>query len=233
MSSSTSSLNILPSDLIELRYAKITEVIARLAVKYGRKPADVQLMAISKTFSADEIRPVLDAGHRLFGENRVQEAQAKWPELKSAYPDTQLHLVGPLQTNKLPDALKLFDAIHSLDREKLAAKLSAAASQGQKLPKLYVQVNTGEEPQKAGLFPADVADFVDLCREKYALNPIGLMCIPPVKDIPAPHFALLAKIADQLDLPELSMGMSDDFDPAIAQGATCIRLGRALFGTRD
>ena len=233
MSSSISSLNVLPTDTIEVRYAKITEVIASLAEKYGRKPGEVQLMAISKTFSGDEIRPVLHAGQRLFGENRVQEAQTKWPDLKAAFPDAELHLVGPLQTNKLSDALELFDAIHSLDREKLAAKLSLAASQGLKLPKLYIQVNTGEEPQKAGLFPSDVASFVALCRDKYALNPVGLMCIPPVNDVAAPHFALLAKLADQLGLRELSMGMSDDFDVAIAQGATCIRLGRALFGTRD
>ncbi len=211
------------------------DILRRIATaeKDWRREGATRLIAVSKTFEAPAIEPLLAVGHRVFGENRVQEAKAKWPALRAAYPDIELHLIGPLQTNKLAEALALFDVIHTLDRPKLAAKLAQARDQGVALPRLFVQVNTGEEPQKAGVSPEELPEFLALCRQTYGLKPEGLMCIPPVEDVAAPHFALLHDLAKANDLAELSMGMSDDFEAAIAQGASYIRVGRALFGDRD
>ncbi len=213
-------------------YDDILRRIATAENDWQRQGA-VRLIAVSKTFDAPAIEPLLTAGHRVFGENRVQEAKTKWPALRAAYPDIELHLIGPLQTNKLADALALFDVIHTLDRPKLAAKLADARDRGAVLPRLFVQVNTGEEPQKAGVAPQALPEFLALCRQTYGLKPEGLMCIPPVEDVAAPHFALLHELAKANDVAELSMGMSDDFEAAIAQGASYIRVGRALFGARD
>jgi pyridoxal phosphate enzyme (YggS family) len=214
------------------RLADIRGRIAAAARAAGREPERIRLIAVSKTFSAEAIEPVLDAGQRDFGENRVQEAAGKWPELKARYPDVRLHLIGPLQTNKVRDAVALFDAIHSLDREKLAAGLAKEmVRQGRTLP-VFVQVNTGEEPQKAGVAPAAAAEFVERCREAHGLRVEGLMCIPPLEADPAPHFAMLRRLALALDLPALSMGMSADFESAIAHGATHVRVGSAIFGGR-
>ncbi len=215
--------------------AAYDDVLQRIAAaeKEWRSAEAVRLIAVSKTFEAPAIEPLLAAGHRIFGENRVQEAKAKWPALRTAYPDIELHLIGPLQTNKLADALALFDVIHTLDRPKLAAKLAEARDRGASLPRLFVQVNTGGEPQKAGVFPDDLPAFLALCRDTYGLQPEGLMCIPPAEDVAAPHFAFLHGLAKENDLAQLSMGMSDDFEAAIAQGASYIRIGRALFGHRD
>ena len=212
-------------------YDDICQRIAAAKSQWQRI-SDVNLIAVSKTFEAPDITPLLERGHRIFGENRVQEAKAKWPALRAAYPDIELHLIGPLQTNKLADALTLFDVIHTLDRPKLAAKLAEARNNGASLPRLFVQVNTGAEAQKAGVLPEHLSDFLKLCREDYGLHLEGLMCIPPVNDVPAPHFALLHNLAIENGLRALSMGMSDDFEHAIAQGATYVRIGRALFGNR-
>jgi hypothetical protein len=181
--------------------------------------------------NADEARVLLDAGHRVFGESRVQESLAKWTQLKRDFPDVELHLIGPLQTNKVPEAVALFDVIHSLDRPKLARALKSECDKTGRRPALFVQVNTGEEPQKAGVPPQEAAGFIASLRE-LKLNLTGLMCIPPVDDAPAPHFALLAKLAAENDLPCLSMGMSDDFEIAIRFGATHVRVGTAIFGER-
>ena len=213
-------------------YAEINARIAAAAQSWSRKPEHVNLVAVSKTFDARHIVPFLAAGHRVFGENRVQEAAQKWPQLRESYADIELHLIGPLQTNKAEEAIGLFDVIETLDREKLAVKLASLAEKGHKLPRLFIQVNTGAEPQKAGILPEQALDFIAQCRETYQLPIIGLMCIPPVEEHPAPHFALLAKLAEQAGLSELSMGMSEDFEVAIAQGASYVRLGRALFGAR-
>jgi pyridoxal phosphate enzyme (YggS family) len=207
--------------------------IAAAATDAGRRPGDVRLIAVSKGHGAEAILPLLQAGQRDFGENRVQEAQAKWPALKARFPDAVLHLIGPLQTNKLRDALGLFDVIHTVDRPRLAEKLAeAVARAGAPAPGLLVQVNTGLEPQKAGAAPEAAADFVASCRA-LGLAPRGLMCVPPLDEPPALHFALLARIAGRAGLPELSMGMSDDFETAIAFGATMVRVGTALFGPRS
>ena len=212
--------------------ASIEACIAAAARAANRDPAAVHLIAVTKTFDADDIRPVLRAGHRLFGENRVQEAKAKWPALRDEFPGIALHLVGPLQSNKAKEAVALFDAIHSIDRPKIAAVIAEEmARQGKRL-ELFVQVNTGEEPQKAGVLPKDAAAFVANCREDLKLPVSGLMCIPPVEEEPAVHFAFLAKLARDLGLPGLSMGMSGDFETAIAFGATHVRVGSAIFGTR-
>jgi hypothetical protein len=192
----------------------------------------VTLIAVSKTFSAEAIVPVLQAGQRAFGENRVQEAKAKWPALRETYPDTSLHLIGPLQSNKAKEAVTLFDAIHSLDRDSLAQALAKELPLQNKLIELFVQLNTGEEPQKAGVAPAEADDFIQRCREHHGLTISGLMCIPPVDEAPAPHFALTAKIAKRNGLTQLSMGMSADFAVAIQFGATHIRVGSAIFGHR-
>ena len=203
------------------------------AEKAAGRPADaVGLVAVSKTFAADEIRPVLEAGHRVFGENRVQEAQGKWPALKEAFPDIELHLIGPLQSNKAKEAVALFDIIETVDREKIAAALAAEMKKQDRNLRLYVQVNTGLEPQKAGIDPRETADFVARCREVHGLTVEGLMCIPPFEENPGPHFALLAKLARQAGLEKLSMGMSGDYETAIAFGATSVRVGSAIFGQR-
>lgn len=198
----------------------------------GREIQAVDLIAVSKTYGADHILPVLDAGHRAFGENRVQEAKEKWPPLKQKFDDTKLHLIGPLQTNKVKDALELFDVIQTLDREKLARAFVKAREQGARLPDFYVQVNTGLEPQKAGLFPDAVDGFLDMCRADCKLNVVGLMCIPPAGEPAGDHFDLLAEIAERNNLRQLSMGMSGDFETAIAHGATAVRVGSAIFGNR-
>ncbi|MDO8837592.1 MAG: YggS family pyridoxal phosphate-dependent enzyme [Parvibaculum sp.] len=215
------------------RLAAIRSRIAEAARAAGRAAGDVTLVAVSKTFGVDEIVPLIEAGQRIFGENRVQEATAKWPALKARFPDLELHLIGPLQTNKLDDALGLFDAFHTLDREKLALALVKARDRGLRLPRLFVQVNTGEEPQKAGIAPADTDGFLVRCRDDWALSIEGLMCIPPLDEEPALHFALLEKLARRNGLAKLSMGMSGDFEKAIAFGATHVRVGSALFGARS
>ena len=198
----------------------------------GRNPRSVKLIAISKTFSGAEIEPVLAAGQRVFGENRVQEAKTKWPELKARYPGIELHLVGPLQSNKAKEAVELFDCIHSVDRLKIAQTLAdEMARQGKRL-RLFIQVNTGEEPQKAGVMPREVHGFVRQCREDLGLDIAGLMCIPPVDEEPAVHFAFLAKLAKECGIEGLSMGMSGDFETAIEFGATHVRVGSAIFGER-
>ncbi len=206
--------------------------IAEAARRAGRNPSAVTLIAVTKTFAADAIRPALEAGHRDFGENRVQEAQAKWPPLREAFPDLRLHLIGPLQTNKVRDAVALFDAIHSLDRERLAAELAREMSRQGRSLALFVQVNTGDEPQKAGVAPHATVEFVDGCREAHRLAVEGLMCIPPIEADPAPHFEMLARLAESLGLASLSMGMSGDFETAIEHGATHVRVGSAIFGGR-
>ena len=206
--------------------------IAASCREAGSDPADVTLIAVSKTFGADAIRPVLEAGQRHFGENRVQEAAAKWPELREAYPGVTLHLIGPLQSNKTAEAVALFDAIHSIDRPKIAKAIaSEMAKQGRSL-ELFVQVNTGEEPQKAGVMPAETAAFVAQCQDEFGLDIAGLMCIPPVDDAPAVHFAFLRKLAREIGIAGLSMGMSADYDIAAQFGATYVRVGSAIFGAR-
>jgi pyridoxal phosphate enzyme (YggS family) len=206
--------------------------IAGAARSVGRDPASVNLIAVTKTFEAAQILPVLDAGHRLFGENRVQEAKAKWPPLRARFPDIELHLIGPLQSNKAREAVQLFDAIHTLDRPKIAKAVAEEMERQRRRPTLFVQVNTGEEPQKAGVLPKEAAGLVRLCREEHGLAITGLTCLPPVEEEPALHFALLAKLAKELDLAELSMGMSADFETAIEFGATYVRVGSAIFGPR-
>jgi PLP dependent protein len=198
----------------------------------GRDPATVTLVAISKTFPASAIAEVIAAGQTVFGENRVQEAKAKWPDLKAQHPRLQLHLVGPLQSNKVRDALALFDAIHSVDRPSLCAALAKEVAKQGRQPQLFVEVNTGAEPQKAGVLPEQADAFLARCRDEYGLRIDGLMCIPPFEEPPAPHFALLAKIAQRNGLACLSMGMSADFPRAIEFGATHVRVGTAIFGER-
>ena len=215
------------------RWQESQAAIVAAAEAAGRRAEDVTLLAVSKTRTADEVRRVMERGHRHFGENRVQEAAGKWPALKAEAPDVRLHLIGPLQTNKVKQAVALFDVIETLDREKLARKLAdemAVQDEGA-FPRLYIQVNTGAEPQKAGLDPQELDDFAALCRD-LRLPVDGLMCIPPFDEAAGPHFALLSKLAARLGLPNLSMGMSGDYATAIALGATHIRLGTALFGPR-
>jgi len=214
------------------RLGEIRTRIARAEKEAKRLAGSVELIAVSKTFDADAIRPVIEAGQRQFGENRVQEAEAKWPGLKERYPDLVLHLIGPLQTNKTAQALALFDVIHTLDREKLARALLKERDKGAAIPPLFVQVNTGEEEQKAGLLPTEVDAFIARCRDDWELPVEGLMCIPPVDEEPALHFALLRKLAGRNGLEKLSMGMSADFESAVLQGATHVRVGSALFGAR-
>jgi PLP dependent protein len=212
--------------------ATVEQEIARACKEARRDRASVTLIAVSKTFDAAAISPVIDAGQRAFGENRVQEARAKWPGLMSAYPGIALHLIGPLQSNKAKEAVALFDAIHSVDRPSICEALAKEINFQKKQPELFVQLNTGEEPQKAGVAPGEADAFIAGCREKYGLAISGLMCIPPVNEAPAPHFALTAKIAARNGLKNLSMGMSADFAIAIQIGATHIRVGSAIFGHR-
>ena len=212
--------------------ATVEQEIARACEQARRDRASVTLIAVSKTFDAGTIAPVIEAGQRVFGENRVQEAKAKWPGLMSTYPGIALHLIGPLQSNKAKEAVALFDAIHSVDRPSICEALAKEVGAQKRQPQLFVQLNTGEEPQKAGVAPADADGFIADCREKYGLPISGLMCIPPVNDAPAPHFALTAKIAARNGLKLLSMGMSADFAVAIQFGATHVRVGSAIFGAR-
>lgn len=216
----------------EARLAAVRAAIARAEKDAGRAAGSVTLIAVSKTFAAQDIAPILQAGQRVFGENRVQEARAKWPQLKSDWPSVELHLIGPLQSNKAREAVELFDAIHSLDRLSLAEALAREIARQARRPQLFVQVNTGEEPQKAGVTPQDADAFIAGCRERHGLTLSGLMCIPPADQPPAPHFALLAKIARRNGLPHLSMGMSADFKTAIELGASHVRIGSAIFGGR-
>ncbi|WP_293865304.1 YggS family pyridoxal phosphate-dependent enzyme [uncultured Alsobacter sp.] len=214
------------------RLAQVQDSIRRAAEDAGRKPDAVALVAVSKTFGADDIRPVLDAGQRIFGENRVQEAAGKWPGLRADFPGIELHLIGPLQTNKVREACALFDVIETVDRESLAVALAQERGKRGKLPRLLVQINTGEEEQKAGVAPADADAFLAACRKRWELPVEGLMCIPPVDEPPSPHFALLATIARRNGLSVLSMGMSADFEAAVQLGATHVRVGSAIFGHR-
>ena len=206
--------------------------IAAAEREAGRDAGAVTLVAVSKTFDAADIEPVIAAGQRVFGENRVQEAQGKWPDLKQAFRDIELHLIGPLQSNKAKEAVALFDVIETVDREKIAAELAKEIARQGRAPELYVQVNTGSEPQKAGIEPRDAVAFVTRCRGVHGLAIEGLMCIPPADENPGPHFALLEKLAQQAGVAKLSMGMSGDYETAIAFGATSVRVGSAIFGSR-
>jgi pyridoxal phosphate enzyme (YggS family) len=214
----------------------ISEVKARIAAAaqaWRRAADDVHLVAVGKTHPAEAIEAALDAGHRLFGENRVQEAAAKFPALRTRYPDLKLHLIGPLQTNKIKQAVETCDAIETLDRDKLAQGIAAELAKGGKRIDLFIQVNTGEEEQKAGVLPREADDFIRRCREEHRLPIVGLMCIPPAEEHPAPHFALLGAIAKRHGLQQLSMGMSGDYELAIQFGATHVRVGTAIFGARE
>ena len=217
---------------IEQRLADIRSRVKKAAVEAERNPDSVQLVAVSKTFDADQIRPVIAAGQRVFGENRVQEAQGKWPGLRRETDGLELHLIGPLQSNKAADAVALFDVIETVDREKIARSLAEEMKRQGRSLRLYVQVNTGMEPQKAGIAPDDVPAFLSLCRDEIGLPIEGLMCIPPADEYPGPHFALLAKLAAENGVEKLSMGMSGDFETAIGFGATSVRVGSAIFGAR-
>lgn len=199
----------------------------------NRVKAPAQLVAVSKTYAAKDIRPVLEAGQRRFGENRVQEAREKWPDLRTEYPHIELHLIGPLQSNKAAEAVMLFDVIQTVDRPKIAAALARECKAQGKILQFYVQVNTGAEPQKAGILPEDADGFIATCINEYGLNIIGLMCIPPVEQDPRPHFKMLKAIAERNNLKQLSMGMSSDFEIAIEEGATVVRVGSAIFGLRQ
>ena len=214
------------------RLTAVRAEIARAARENGRDQAAVTLVAVTKTFGPEAIQPVLAAGQRVFGENRVQEAKGKWPALRARYADIELHLIGPLQSNKAKEAVALFDVIHTVDRESLCAALAKEIARQGRRPKLLVEVNTGAEAQKAGVLPQDADAFLRLCRETYGLTIDGLMCIPPFEEAPAPHFALLAKIAKRNELRLLSMGMSADFPVAVQMGATHVRVGSAIFGER-
>src|SRR3954463_9356641 len=212
--------------------AQVREEIASACAEARRDTALVTLIAVSKTFGAQAITPVIAAGQRVFGENRVQEAKAKWPALIAAHPGLKLHLIGPLQSNKAKEAVALFDAIHSLDRPSVCEALAKEIARQQRAPTLFVQLNTGAEPQKAGVAPQEADAFIARCRDDYGLTISGLMCIPPLEEPPAPHFALTAKIAARNGLTLLSMGMSADFAIAIQLGATHVRVGTAIFGAR-
>ena len=214
------------------RLAVVRAEIVRACRDAARDPAEVTLVAVSKTFGPEQIEPVIAAGQRVFGENRVQEAKAKWPPLKARHPSIELHLIGPLQSNKAREAVALFEAIHSLDRPSLAEALAKEIAKQGRSPLLFVEINTGAEPQKAGVLPQDADAFLKACRDKYGLAIAGLMCIPPLEEAPGPHFALTAKIARRNGLKLLSMGMSADFATAIALGATHVRIGSAIFGER-
>ena len=215
--------------------ANLARIRARLnaaAEEAGRKPEDITVIAVSKNHGAEAILPLLEAGHRVFGENRVQEAMGKWPALRERYPDIELHLIGPLQTNKAKEAVGFFDVIETVDRPKLARILSEEMARQAKILRLLVQVNTGEEEQKAGAAPQEADAFIAQCRDEYGLAIDGLMCIPPAEEAPAPHFALLAKIAARNGLKTLSMGMSGDYEIAATLGATHVRVGTEIFGAR-
>jgi len=212
--------------------AHVRAEIARGCREARRDPSEVTLIAVSKTFGAEAIEPVIEAGQRVFGENRVQEAKAKWPPLMQKYSGIQLHLIGPLQSNKAKEAVALFDAIHSVDRPSLCEALAKEIAKQGRTPILFVEINTGAEAQKAGVLPQDADAFLSTCRDKYGLTISGLMCIPPLEEAPGPHFALTAKIARRNGLKLLSMGMSADYITAIQLGATHVRVGSAIFGAR-
>jgi pyridoxal phosphate enzyme (YggS family) len=214
------------------RLQAVLQEIAQACAKARRDPAEVTLVAVSKTFGGPAIAPVLAAGQQVFGENRVQEATAKWPALKAQYPGTKLHLVGPLQSNKAKEAVALFDAIHSVDRPSLCEALAREIAKQGRAPLLFAEINTGGEPQKSGVLPQEADGFLARCRATYGLTIAGLMCLPPLGEPAAPHFALTAKIAGRNGLRLLSMGMSADFALAIAFGATHVRVGTAIFGER-
>jgi pyridoxal phosphate enzyme (YggS family) len=214
------------------RLADVRSRIAAAERSADRAPGSVRLIAVSKTFDSEAIRPVIGAGQRVFGENRVQEAKTKWPPLQEIFPDIELHLIGPLQSNKAREAVALFDVIHTIDRDKIAAAIADEMRRQGRSPRLLVEVNTGGEAQKAGVLPGETDAFVERCREVHGLTIDGLMCIPPADEAPAPHFALLSKIGARLGLASLSMGMSADYETAIAFGATDIRVGSAIFGAR-
>lgn len=219
--------NLSPSGLADVKAR-----LSRVRRESGRAEEAVKLVCVSKGFGQDDIRPVLDAGERVFGENRVQEATEKWPAFRRRYSNIELHLIGPLQSNKAEAAVALFDVIQTLDRPKIAMAVSAAMRKTGHQPRCYVQVNTGEEPQKSGVLPRDLAGFLRLCREEARLEIAGLMCIPPVDQLASPHFALLKQRANEFGIAELSMGMSADFELAVELGATLIRVGSAIFGDR-
>jgi PLP dependent protein len=228
-------MNANPHALAEVRarLSLVRREIDVAAEAAGRDPSGVRLVAVTKTVPPSLIAEAIDVGQRCFGENRVQEARAKWPELKQLHPDIELHLIGPLQSNKVREAVELFDVIETVDRPKLARALAEEMARGEKRPRLFVQVNTGEEPQKAGVIPPETKAFVTLCRDTFGLAIEGLMCIPPFDEEPAMHFALLAKLAETLGIEQLSMGMSADFGRAIQFGATYVRIGTAIFGERE
>lgn len=214
-------------------FTSVQTAMAQACLKAGRQPSDVTLVAVSKTYDGEHIKPVLDAGHRIFGENRVQEAKQKWPALRQLYSGIELHLIGPLQSNKAAEAVALFDVIQTIDRPKIAEAIAAEMKKQSRRVKLFVQVNTGREPQKAGVMPEEVSAILTLMKVTLGLKVEGLMCIPPVEEDPAQHFKMLKELASTHDLKELSMGMSGDFENAIAEGATHVRVGSAIFGARN
>ena len=220
------------TDAVAANLAEIKDRIERAATEAGRPAGSTRLIAVSKVQPVAKLEAALAAGHRLFGENRVQEAKAKFPAARQHYPDIELHLIGPLQTNKVKEAVALFDVIQTLDRPKLATALAEEKAKRGHLPRLYVEVNVGDEPQKAGISPADLPSFLEECRTRYGLSIEGLMCIPPADAEPAPFFALLADLAKRHGLAQVSMGMSGDYELAVRMGATCVRVGTAIFGER-
>ncbi len=222
----------MPSDTIPSRIAEIRLRMFRAARDARRAVADVELVAVSKTFPAEDIVPALEAGQRVFGENRVQESKTKWPGLRERYAGVELHLIGPLQSNKAREAVELFDVIETVDRPKIAEALAAEIARAGKIVKLFVEINTGAEPQKAGVLPGEADAFLRRCREELGLSIEGLMCIPPADEQASPHFALLSKIAARNGISKLSMGMSADFELGIQLGATHVRVGSAIFGHR-
>lgn len=221
----------MPNDIAK-NLLSVIQSIKNAATNVERNPADVSLVAVSKTHSAETIQLALNTGYRVFGENKVQEAEEKWPDLKSAYPDATLHLIGPLQSNKTKRAVQLFDVIETVDRIKIAKALAREMDAQNIHPECYIQVNTGEEPQKTGVLPADVDAFIKQCRDELKLPIVGLMCIPPAEDNPSLHFGLLSEMAKRNGLHNLSMGMSSDFETAVEFGATSVRVGTAIFGSR-
>jgi PLP dependent protein len=219
------------SQILE-RFRQVQHEIARAAQASGRMAADVTLVVASKTQGAAELEPLLSAGHRVFGENRVQEAVAKWPKLKQMFPDVELRLIGPLQSNKAREAVAFFDVIETIDRPRLAKAIADEIAKQGRSPRLFIEVNTGDEPQKAGVTPRDADAFIRQCREEFGLNISGLMCVPPMGEQASPHFALLATIAKRNGLSDLSMGMTADYPLAIQLGASHVRVGSAIFGAR-
>ena len=219
-------------DAVIAQWQKVKENIVKACHDAKRAADDVQLIAVSKTFGVEDIHPLLEAGQRVFGENRVQEAENKWPQLREEFRDLKLHLIGPLQSNKTKEAVQLFDVIETVDREKIAKFLQEEMLKQNRKLACYVQVNIGEEPQKAGIAPNEAVEFVKHCKNDHHLDIVGLMCIPPVGENPGPYFALLAKLAKEAGVEKLSMGMSADYETAIAFGATSVRVGSAIFGHR-